>query len=573
MKLILEAIKFNDGADVIIALQNKQTGCKVDPTYKNINDNIKQNIENSFDNFFKKCESLGVKNTVYGVQFLLGHTNPITLKAAVNNDAIYEFLKSANKPWVKELPIYNKFINSNYNADVWHEFEKTIQDESRNHGKVLKGSGNSNEYKTLYDDGTWKLMIPNSFEGEKAIAYFGKKGEPQQPTHWCTRANKNYYDHYTENGPLYVIRNFVTGRAYQLAFMENEVCFLDQDDVKGDEITKGDLTTLPDNLLKLIKHKTNGTLLDFKTAPENIDPKKEKDKRYVKNPQDFDFKTAKYGKERELENGVIAKDVLNFVELPRNKDELSDFFNKDFVTERRKSVDYQKRDKATVYCLKSNPEIKILYTASKGSGVNGGYSLYSTEYYKAPEEIREKIENIAAKDFGVEKNLKRLEKFQKEMDKKDELTKKLTNNLADKKILQEVYNKFKSLMDKYDLVEFYGSQNPIVGGLNNVLNLEVAPKILYFKNNKGEKVYLMFVNKYDKETIYRKADRVCFVNKNDSNAKRKPVKDLEEFKRFAGYYYRLVASTLEFKELNNKYKNKYDSKDFFTGLYESYFDY
>ena len=41
-----------------------------------------------------------------------------------------------------------------------------------------------------------------------------------------------------------------TGKSYQLAFMEYGVEFLDQNDVKGDEVTTGDLNKIPDNLLK-----------------------------------------------------------------------------------------------------------------------------------------------------------------------------------------------------------------------------------------------------------------------------------------------------------------------------------
>lgn len=91
-----------------------------------------------------------------------------------------------------------------------------------------------------------------------------KKEKKKNLLNGVTRASEDYYNHYTKNNkyPLYIIRNYKTGKAYQMAISPDKtwdkgnyvkVNFLDQNDVNGDEITNGDLSKIPDNLLKLIK--------------------------------------------------------------------------------------------------------------------------------------------------------------------------------------------------------------------------------------------------------------------------------------------------------------------------------
>jgi len=283
-KILLEGYNFTNADEVMSALETNQIGVKIDPSYKQLNGNTKPFTKRRLQNFFNKCENLRIKDTTYGIQILLSKTNNINLEQAVNNDGLYEFLKSYKKPWVKQLPEYQEFMNKKYDSLIWHNLEKAIQDNQSNHGKSSKGSGQLQDVKTLYDDGTWKLMVPSSFEGEKAIAYYIENGT-EKPAHWCTRADKKYYDHYAKDAPLYVIRNMKTGKSYQMAFTKDkgwddedylEIHFLDQDDVKGDEISNGDLSAIPDNLLQNIKipfgPRKGGTMLDYKKEPGE-DPK------------------------------------------------------------------------------------------------------------------------------------------------------------------------------------------------------------------------------------------------------------------------------------------------------------
>lgn len=139
-RLLTEGYNFTNVDEVMSALEANQIGVKIDPSYKQLNGNTKSFTRRSLQKFFNKCESLGIKDTTYGVQLLLSKTNDINLEQAVNNDGLYEFLKSYRKPWVKQLDEYNEFINQKYNSELWHKLEKAIQDEQsqkENRGKTL----------------------------------------------------------------------------------------------------------------------------------------------------------------------------------------------------------------------------------------------------------------------------------------------------------------------------------------------------------------------------------------------------------------------------------------------------
>lgn len=415
--ILAEAIKFTDGKSVIDAIKNNSVGAKVDPSYKKLNGNTSAFVKTNFNAFFEKCKNLGIKDTVYGVQFLLGHTNDISLENAIKNDAIYEFLKSYKKPWVKELPVYNKFINSPYNADTWHEFEKAIQEGSDKHGKANKGSGDKKEIKILYpkDSNGWELLIPLSFEGEKAAAFYGKEGGTQAPCQWCTRADKKYYDYYTNDNshPLYIIRNWKTGKSYQMGFTNEtvhntksekdiKVHFLDQNDSKGDEITKGDLEKIPDNLLKLIKiYGTNRNLVDYKKEGF-IDPNEGQKgfalsrnktwreakplgdelckKAYKIEGYDINFMLEKYGRIMKM----VAKNSVK--DPPTEVDNLTNYAN----TGKKYVFNYGKKQGEMKYYFEKQPDKYITFVADK-------FGVYNTDISKKLSKLENIILNKIAK--------------------------------------------------------------------------------------------------------------------------------------------------------------------------------
>ena len=435
-RLLTEGYNFTNVDEVMSALEANKIGVKIDTSYKQLNGNTKSFTRRNLQKFFNKCESLGIKDTTYGVQLLLSKTNDINLEQAVNNDGLYEFLKSYRKPWVKQLDEYNEFINKKYNSELWHKLEKAIQDEQSNHGKAAKGSGDLQDVRALYDDGNWKLLQPISFQGEKAAAFYIKDGK-ETPTEWCTRADESYYNHYTKFGPLYIIRNMKTGKSYQLAFMEYGVEFLDQNDVKGDEVTTGDLNKIPDNLLKLVKHPKNGrTLLDYKTSRNKSLNAPEK-KGYLKadnvgtNPNNF-----KYGPTVQLENNVCKKDILNF-SYDSIQDSLSDYFTSEKPIQ--VSGNYVKRHKAAAYFLKGKEDAMIIFQTlgNNGKSYVDGTFLETKKFNKdlTPEE-KNNIFKIAQKDFGITKSRERVSERE---DRKDGLMKKYNNKMLN--MSQEGYDK------------------------------------------------------------------------------------------------------------------------------------
>ena len=285
--VIAEGYNFTNDDEVYEALEANQIGVKLLPEYK---DKTKWGYAcEKLRIFFKKCNELGIKDTTYGVQLLLSKVPPTNLENIIRTDGLYELLKSRKKPWVKELKEFQTLMNEKEwlgaTVNDLHTFEKVVQEGQSKHGKASKGGGDIAGVKTVYDDGTWKLMIPSSFQGAKAASFYIKDGQ-EIPTEWCTRCDEYYYKRYSKQAPLYIIRNIKTGKSYQMAFTwdtswdtDKEIVivhFLDQKDKKGDKITQGDLSKIPNELLKHIlipAGKSKGkTMADYNTAKNESDP-------------------------------------------------------------------------------------------------------------------------------------------------------------------------------------------------------------------------------------------------------------------------------------------------------------
>ena len=108
---------------------------------------------------------------------------------------------------------------------------------------------NNQDVKMFYDDGTWSLVSPITFKGAKKVSYYIEDGK-KVPTHWATRAQERHFDAFTKNGPLYIIRNTKTGKAYQIGKFNGEALFQDQDDMP---ISKAERASIPRSLLSRIK--------------------------------------------------------------------------------------------------------------------------------------------------------------------------------------------------------------------------------------------------------------------------------------------------------------------------------
>jgi len=457
--LLIEGYNFSNADDAMAAIESNQVGVKIDPSYKQLNGNTKSFTRRSLGKFFNKCEQLGIKDTTYGVQLLLSKTNDINLEQAVETDGLYEFLKSYKKPWVKELPEYQEFINSKYNKELWHNLEKSIQENQANHGKVAKGRGQIKDVKVAYDDGTWKLLIPSSFEGEKAAAFYIKDGK-ETPTEWCTRCEKDYYNMYTEMAPLYIIRNMKSGKSYQLAFTHRNVEFLDQNDEKGDEVTTGDLTIIPDKLLSLIKHPKNGkTLLDYKNARKEVGKAPDK-KGYVKSDEAGVYPSQfKYGPVSYLGRNVCKKEVLNFT-LDSIDDSLSSYFKKDGKV--KVDIEYAKKHKSTAYFIKGKEDaLYILQTMKNWDNdkitVDG--TIFETKPFQdLSEKEKDAVREEANLDFGITKKRERdYRKRENKLGSVEKFNRKYSDtNIEWDKIVDNVNNKIKIKSLKFEKLQSFG---------------------------------------------------------------------------------------------------------------------
>ena len=129
---------------------------------------------------------------------------------------VKEYLRLFNK-FINKIPKENRDINSYKSLPdlyaVIQQFEgnddapTSKQDEQRQ----IK----EKEVKKVFEDDEWLIMVPTT---ERASCLIGKG------TQWCTAAdNNNMFDHYSEDGPLYVIVNKETNTKYQLHFESQQL--------------------------------------------------------------------------------------------------------------------------------------------------------------------------------------------------------------------------------------------------------------------------------------------------------------------------------------------------------------
>lgn len=582
--ILTEAFNWKNGEEVINAISNKQVGVKLNASFKEMDDGEKIFLKRDLDEYFSRCNKLNIKDTAYGIQFLLSHTTTRTISQAVKNDGLYEFLKSYKKPWVKELDVYKDFLSWQYDNDLWHNFEKVVQREQNNHGKVSKGSGNLQDVKVLYSDDEWWLGTPTSFNGEKAIAFYGKKGGTQTPCEWCTRADIEYYNMYTHNNkdPLYVFRNWKTGDSYQLAFMDDSVEFLDQFDSKGDDVSKGDLSKLPDNLLKLVKHPGGRTLLDYKNAPLDDNEKLKKNKKYTSNPAKG-ASDAVLGKPVELQNGVIKQEILNFSDEIDKKNAMSSFFSMPggkYVTNKR-IINYSKRAKATKYYLKGHQDAFLIYTATSKGGLDSCGIIQSKGYQDAGDDYASRVEDVADADFGKDKNLKRQEVgYAKENKIKMQLGS--LNDKINASFFDNLSDKYASLLAPLGYNEIVGvnsSRAPIVARFKNNENswdgpsdkldhLYFLPMAIRFKKSDGSREDVTFFSHRPESCG---AANKAYINYGTENKRLATPEEFKQLKKLGMTIGREIAKFPEWKELHQNYNNNRNHKN--SKLYENYFNY
>ncbi len=114
-----------------------------------------------------------------------------------------------------ELRDINKFKNLNDLYDVVKEFEGGEDEISTSKTSEIKDI-KKNEVEKVFEDGEWLIMIPKT---ERASCLIGKG------TQWCTAADQsnNMFDHYNQDGPLYVMVDKYNETKYQLHFESEQL--------------------------------------------------------------------------------------------------------------------------------------------------------------------------------------------------------------------------------------------------------------------------------------------------------------------------------------------------------------
>lgn len=589
IKVLLEAYKFTNEEEVYDALESNRIGVKILPEYK---DKTKWGYAcEKLRKFFKTCKELGIKDTTYGVQLLLSKVPPENLENVINTDGFYELLKSRNKQWVKELKEFQDIMNEK----VWfgsitndlHKFEKVVQNNQTNHGKSSKGSGNLKDVNVLYDDGTWKLMTVNTFEGAKAASFYNENGK-EKTTSWCTRADIYYFNRYTNYGknPLYIFRNLKNGKAYQMAFENDDsdddvyIHFLDQDDEKGDEITQGDFSKLPDNLLKLVKSPFGNlkgkSLLDYKKA-EETDPNEGK-KGYVDKRKEK-FKDAGYVDDKIVEKIVNKELDLTFEDFieefgrvkkqvsiggamqQRGTDKLNTYFYKGIkvVNNYGQKAGYRK------YFFEKRPDIWITIVAKKNTKpvVYDSSKIDYENYKRKDDEAKSILHYVSFIDMGVDKIVKDENYGEIIIDKEEAKRRDNEKVYKDKteKVIEMTKKDLAADMKKLGIQEI----------LDKHAYTHVMPKDSTHKTYTDDRMP-------GREIMFSTEDAVyfsCFLKGTalklenlvlKNNKQKKPSKELKEFAlKLAKTYQRNWRRVFSYEVVQNRvegnYKNIYEEKN------------
>ena len=136
---------------------------------------------------------------------------------------VKEYLRLFDK-FINQIPNefrdINKFKNINDLYDVIKQFEGGEDEISTSKTSEIKDI-KKNEVEKVFENSGWLIMIPKT---ERASCLIGKG------TKWCTAADQsnNMFDHYNEDGPLYVMVDKYNETKYQLHFESGQL--MDADD-------------------------------------------------------------------------------------------------------------------------------------------------------------------------------------------------------------------------------------------------------------------------------------------------------------------------------------------------------
>lgn len=125
------------------------------------------------------------------------------------------FVKYNNRIEIKDINKYKTLVDLYNVVKVFMNNPKISTSHSDEIRKIKDGA------EKVYEDSEWLIIVPHTME---ASCYYGKG------TQWCTAADKsnNMFNHYNDQGNLYININKVSGEKYQFHFESDS--FMDATD-------------------------------------------------------------------------------------------------------------------------------------------------------------------------------------------------------------------------------------------------------------------------------------------------------------------------------------------------------
>lgn len=373
LSILNESTDFSSGEKVIESIKNNEAGVSAKKFF-NETDKDGKEIQQAivmFDKIIKDCKEFNLDRTKVIKLIIKKAGDVVSLNDRYSGiDPYVAYFKNRDKQEAKTThkELFDDFINSKTNIVSDHRFEKRVND-------IFAGKQNSYKAKEgkkqLYgpDEKGWEVFIPTTFE---AASEFSTTVEGK--TKWCTAASKRYFDYYSREGsPLYILRNYKEGIAYQFNFQDDReetvTQIMDKDDERPANYQVKDLVnSVPDEALKTITH--NGKdLLKMKDTINKMDVKKELDKPFkVEKIDGWDIQRYHVDSESQLKNilTVIEKNDADYVDR---------FFNNSLKYKNIGQVDFYK---------KGNEENAVFYTKVKGTT----YKYYFKKDHKTGEFVR-----------------------------------------------------------------------------------------------------------------------------------------------------------------------------------------
>lgn len=217
-QLLNEVSDFSSGEKILDSIKDNQAGVSAKKFFGDNNDLSKKlNLRaiDIFGDILEKIERYKLNRTKV-IKLILKKADTVNnfINQYENLDPYVAYYKNVEKKEAKgeHKQLFDDFAKSILNKENDKAFEKKVNEIFADKAQV---KNKEEEIKQLYgpDKDGWEVFNPLTFAAAKNYSTT-KEGT----TNWCTAARLDYYNMYTAVGPLYIIRNYEKGIAYQINF-------------------------------------------------------------------------------------------------------------------------------------------------------------------------------------------------------------------------------------------------------------------------------------------------------------------------------------------------------------------